>query len=83
MRRVKFILIVVLLGALVPSCTRVSNDKQPVTVEFNQTHAPINVEELGTAGEHQIYSLKKDSIEYIVVCGFRGGAAIIKHELNQ
>ena len=83
MRKVRFILIVVLLGVLVPSCTKVSNDTEKVIVEFNQPSALIMVEELGTAGTCQIFSLKKDSIEYIVVCGFKGDAAIIKHELNQ
>jgi len=86
MKKVRFILIGALLGVSVSSCTKVSSNnnvgKKQMLVEFDSNTTPIIVEELGMVGKHQVHSLKKDGVEYIVICSqkYDGGATIIKHE---
>jgi hypothetical protein len=84
MKKVRFILIGALLGVSVSSCTKVSSsdnvEEKQMVVEFNSNTTPIIVEELGMVGEHQVHSLKKDGVEYIVIGRYNGSAAIIKHE---
>lgn len=86
MKKVRFILIGALLGVSVSSCTKVSSNdnvvKKQMLVEFDSKTTPIIVEELGMVGKHQVHSLKKDGVEYIVICSqkYDGGVTIIKHE---
>jgi len=86
MKKVRFILIGALLGVSVSSCTKVSSNdnvgKKQVLVEFDSKTTPIIVEELGMVGKNQVHSLKKDGVEYIVICSqkYDGGVTIIKHE---
>ena len=86
MKKIRFILIGALLGVSVSSCTKVSSndnvEEKQMVVEFDSNTTPIIVEELGMVGKHQVHSLKKDGVEYIVICSqkYDGGATIIKHE---
>jgi hypothetical protein len=92
MKKSTFILIGMLLTVLtigMVACspkskleTEQSAKARQFDVKYSSRTTPIITEELGAVGSYNVYSLKKDGVEYIVLgdANSNGGVTVIKHE---